>query len=94
MNQLTLNSELSRSPDVAFTQIDDDIVMMGPKDSLFYGVNSVGTAIWSLLESKTLTLKDICKQIQQDYEVTETQCVEDITRFVESMVEQHMLVIN
>ena len=94
MNKLALTSKISRNPDVAFTQIDGDLVMMGPKDSLFYGVNAVGTAIWSLLEFKTLALSDICELIQHDYAVTETQCIEDSMQFVDAMVEQNMLVIS
>lgn len=94
MNKLALNSKISRNPDVAFTQIDDDLVMMGPKDSLFYGVNAMGAKIWSLLECKTLSLSDICELIQQDFEVTEAECVNDSMQFVQAMVEQNMLVIS
>ncbi len=94
MNKLSLTSKISRNPDVAFTQIDDDLVMMSPKDSLFYGVNAMGSNIWSLLEFNTLALSEICELIQRDYEVTEAQCVEDSMQFVEAMIEQNMLVIN
>ena len=93
MHKLELTSHISQNPDIEFTQIDDDLVMMGPKDSLFYGVNSVGTAIWSLLEFKGLSFSEICEQIQHNYEVTEAQCVEDIKNFIHAMVDQNMLVI-
>ncbi len=91
---LTLTSNISRNPDVAFTQIDDDLVMMGPKDSFFYGVNAVGTEIWTLLEFNTMSLSEICELIQHDFEVTEAQCIEDTMQFVKAMVEQNMLVIS
>lgn len=90
---LNLTSKISRSPDVAFTQIDDDLVMMGSEDGLFYGVNSVGTEIWSLLEFKTLSLSDICSEIQQNYDVTEEQCLEDSKQFITAMVEKKMLIV-
>lgn len=94
MNKLSLTSKISRNPDVAFTQIDDDLVMMSPTDSLFYGVNAMGSNIWSLLEFNTLALSEICELIQRDYEVTEAQCVEDSMQFVEAMIKQNMLVIS
>jgi hypothetical protein len=94
MNKLTLTSKLSRNPDVAFTQIDDDLVMMGPDDNLFYGVNATGTKIWSLLEFKVLSLNEICEGIQQDYDVPEAQCIDDAMQFVQAMVEQNMLAIS
>lgn len=90
---ISINSTISRNPDVAYTQIDDDLVMMGPEDSLFYGVNPVGTQIWSLLESNTLSLREICEHIQQDYAVEQSTCIEDITLFIEAMAAQNMVVI-
>ena len=93
MNKLSLNNKLSRNHNVAFTEIDSDLVMMGPNNNLFYGVNSVGTHIWSLLEFDTLSLNDICEHIHDSFEVTETQCVDDVTQFVEEMIAQRLLVV-
>ena len=90
---ISLTSKISRNPDIVYTQIDDDLVMIGPEDSLFYGINSVGTKIWSLLESETLPLHAICERIQQDYDVTAPICIEDTIRFIESMVAQKIVVI-
>ena len=90
---ISLNSTISRNPDVAFTQIDDDLVMMGPEDNLFYGVNPVGTKIWSLLEFDTLSVSDICEHIQQDYAVTGPTCIEDTMHFIQAMAAQNMVVI-
>lgn len=92
--KLDLTSKISRNPDVAFTQIDDDLVMMGPEDNLFYGVNAVGTDIWSLLEFKNLSLNELFEHVQDVYAVTKAQCIEDITQFVGAMVEKNMLVIH
>lgn len=93
MSNITLTSKISRNPDVSYTQIDNDLVMMGPKDDLFYGVNDTGTKIWSLLEFNDLTFGAIHERIQQEYEVTEAACLEDLTQFVEAMVAQNMLVV-
>ena len=90
---ISLTSQISRNPDVAYTQIDDDLVVMGPEDSLFYGINPVGTKIWSLLETDTLSLHAICDLIQQYYDVTASMCIEDTTRFIEAMAAQKMILI-
>lgn len=93
MSNLTLTSKISRNPDVSYTQIDNDLVMMGPNDDLFYGVNDTGTKIWSLLEFNDLTFGEINEHIQQGYEVAEVDCLKDLTQFVESMVAQNMLIV-
>ena len=94
MNKPVLTSIISRNQDVAFTQIDDDMVIMSPENSFFYGVNSVGAKIWSLLELNALSLGEICELIQRDYDVNEAQCVSDSMQFIEAMVEQNFLMIS
>ena len=72
MQKLSQMTTVSRNPEVAFTQIDSDLVLMGPKDQLFYGINAVGTDLWSLLEHKPMSVGNLCAYIMQNYEVETT----------------------
>ena len=91
MHNLTETSKIIANQRVAFTEIDDDVVMMGPENGLFYGVNSVGAEIWNLLQSNALSLSEICEQILQRYDVDESQCATDVKLFVEDLLNQGML---
>lgn len=93
MNKLGLMSMISRNLDVVSTKVDDDLVMLHPDECLFFGVNSVGARIWSLLEKTPLQLNTICEHIHQNYEVEQAQCREDVTRFIDTMVAKNLLVI-
>ena len=93
MNKFSSTNIISRNPDVAYAQIDNDLVMMGPKDDLFYGINPTGTVIWSLLEFNSLPFSTICESILQNYDVTETVCIEDTAQFIQAMIDQNMLVV-
>ena len=94
MHQLiTETSKITANQQVAFTEIDDDVVMMGPDNGLFYGTNCVGAEIWNLLQSNVLSLSAICNQIQQIYDVEESQCATDVKQFVEDLMAQGMLIV-
>ena len=93
MNKLSPTSIISRNTDVVSTQIDNDLVMMKPDDNLFFGVNTVGTSLWVLLENNTLPLGTLCEMIHKDYDVDAAQCVSDVTAFVESMIAENLLFV-
>lgn len=93
MNKVNLTSIVSRNPHVVYTQIDSDLVMLDPKDQLFYGVNSIGAELWSLLEKRSLSVTEICSHVEMHYDVPETQYVGDVLSFIESMVKQNMLLL-
>ena len=93
MSKLNLASKIGRNMDVVSTQIDNDLVMMKPDDTLFFGVNTVGTTLWTLLENNTLPLSTLCDMIHDDYDVDKTQCINDVTAFVEAMVAENLLFV-
>ena len=94
MNALTLTSRIARNDDVAYTYMDDDMVLMGPEDQLFYGVNPVGGVIWAFLEGGHQPMQAICDHLQTIYEVNAEQCIEDALQFVHQMQTQGMLIVS
>lgn len=93
MNTLSKTCIISRNPEVAYTQIDQEMVMLEPEKAVFCNVNPIGTALWALLENTALSLEVLCNHIYQHYEVTEAQCVEDATQFINEMVALNLLMV-
>ena len=94
MNAINLTSQIARNADVAYTYMDDEMVVMGAEDSLFYGINSVGTEIWSFLEVRPQSFQSICNHLQQTYDVDEHQCAEDAEQFIHTLLEHKMVVVS
>ena len=94
MSVINQTSQIARNADVAYTYMDDEMVVMGSEDSLYYGINSVGTEIWSFLEEQPQSFQSICNHLQKTYDVDESQCVEDATRFIHSLLEHKMVVVS
>ena len=93
MNTLFLTSKISRNHDVAYTQIEADMVMLEPDMNMFCNVNPTGAVLWTLLENNTLSLDALCKHVHQHYDVTEDECRNDVTQFVEEMATLKLLII-
>lgn len=94
MGTLDLSSRMfAANPDVVYTQIDNDIVLMGPEDRLYYGINATGSQIYSLLQSGPMSIQAICNYFEENYEVEAAQCVSDISMFIEEMVAQKIVVV-
>ena len=91
MNRLELTSMISRNPDVAYTQIDQEMVMLEPENVVFCTVNPMGTVVWRLLESTALSLTALFKHIHQHYAVAEKECIDDVTQYINEMVALNLL---
>ena len=65
--------------------------MLEPEKAIFCNVNPMGTALWALLENTALSLDVLCNHTHQHYDVTEAQCLEDVTQFINEMVALNLL---
>jgi hypothetical protein len=92
MERLTLTSKFMVNPDVVYTNIENDIVMMLPEDGSYYSINEIGTEIWNLLSAKPSSLEALCRYVQEHYEVTEEQSIVDISTFLNTMLEQKIVI--
>lgn len=91
MEDLHLSRTLSINPEVVYTHIENDLVIMDPNDGDFYSINSVGTDLWNRLAEKPATLESLCHYILERYEVSEAQLREDIEKFLQTMITQKMI---
>ena len=55
---------------VESTTIDEDIVLLNFETGDFYGINSIGSKVFSMVEER-YNFGDILKQIQSEYDVPE-----------------------
>lgn len=91
MSTLSLSTMIARNEEVAYTYMDDEMVMMGLDDNRYYGVNAVGADIWNALERGALSVKDVCEYLFQRYAVDESQCMADALAFIDHMHEKRMI---
>jgi hypothetical protein len=87
---LTLDSQIVRAGDVTSAEVDDEMVMMSLASDAYFGLDDIGTRIWALLE-KPITLGEVCRALQGEYDVTPEQCARDVLLFVTELAEKGLV---
>jgi hypothetical protein len=91
VSDLSMATRLARNPELLSTDMDGETVMMSIEQGAYYGINSIGSRVWELLQ-EPLTLEAICEVIINEYEVEPAQCREDMLEFVGEMLVNNLVV--
>jgi hypothetical protein len=88
---MQMQTILKRNPEPLAVDMDGETVMMDMESGNYFGINSVGSYIWNLLENEC-TLQSILDSVQQHFEINNDDTVEaDITAFLSDMLEQNLI---
>lgn len=84
------NTVLRPASGVLFTELDGEAVLLDPASGCYFGLNEVGTAIWSRLDGKT-SLGDVTEWLEERYEVAPEVLWEDLLDVVEELLSQGLV---
>ena len=72
------------------TELDNTIVMMSVEQGKYYGLDSVGSRIWNLLEQPR-RIMEVCAIIQDEFAVERETCERDVLEFIDRLVAVNLL---
>lgn len=55
------------APGVMCQELDDGAVLFSPATEIYFGLNHVGAAVWSLLPPASATLAELCAALADRY---------------------------
>lgn len=67
------------------SQLGDESVILGLNDGIYYGLDAIGTRIWTLLGSPR-SIGEICETLEQDYDVDRSKCQDAVTELVRDLL--------
>lgn len=70
--------------------LEDEVVILGLKDGIYYGLNPVGTFIWNLIQ-KPITVKEIKEALLEEYDVDEETCENDLKELLEDLIDKSLI---
>ena len=81
-----------RNPRVEFRKLADGggAVLLNLETAAYHGLNETGSLIWETLE-QGMTLEDLVPRVASSFEDAPPELVDEITAFVESLVERDLL---
>ena len=86
-----LNRPLKPNPDVVFTVVDDEAILLEQTTGNYYGLNKVGTRMWSLL-AEYGQLDKVYEQLLVEFDVEEAQLRKDLEALVAQLLEKGLLI--
>jgi hypothetical protein len=72
------------------TTVDDEVVMLSVRAGAYFGLNGVGSEIWTML-GEPRRVGDLCAALASTYEVDEQTLVADVTRFLQVLIDRGLV---
>ena len=84
--QITIN------PEISYTSIDNDMVILGAKKNYqHYGLNPMGAIIFKLLEHGGKSFDELRAVLLQNYRISPEQCTQELQAFIDKMCRNNLL---
>lgn len=90
--ELTLASRVVASPDQVSAALSGESVILGMRDGVYYGVDTVGTRVWELM-TEPRTLGEIAGFIEAEFDVTPERAAADLLAFAQDLAEHGLITV-
>jgi len=81
---------VSHAAGLVAADMDEGKVMLNIQNGKYYGLDSIGSRIWELLE-KPHTVHALVLELLKDYEVEEKTCRQDVLVFLNKLYAQGLI---
>ena len=75
-----------------YTELDGDVALFQSDTCDYLVLNETGSAIWNALKSQP-TLVELCKHLQDEYEVTPDECKTSVEAWLEAALEKKVITV-
>jgi len=90
VNKFPLSLQVTPSEDVIWRNLQGESVLLDMKSGVYFGLDAVGTRIWTLLQSQH-DLRAVLEELLREYEVSEEKCSRDLIDLVNAMAEKGLV---
>ena len=74
------------------TELDGDVALFQSNTCDYLVLNATGSAIWNALKTQP-TLPELCKYLEEEYEVTSDECMSAIETWLKAALEKKVIVM-
>ncbi len=91
-DKIELTTVVQRKANIAFTDIDHEIMLLHPELGRFFSFNKIGSDIWNLIQNP-MEVNELVKQLTNNYEVDAHTCFSDVSYFLTLLLEKKLIEI-
>ena len=92
IHKLSDLSVISVTKDAVHCDVEDEVVILGLKDGVYYGLNPVGAFIWSLIQEPK-NVYEIRDAILEEYDVSREVCETDLMELITELSDKGLVEI-
>lgn len=90
--ELSGSTIVSVSKDYVYCKVEDEMVLLGMEDGIYYGLNPVGAFIWEQIKEPK-TIDDIRDAILKEYDVEKVECETDLLKLLQELTEKGLVIV-
>lgn len=83
-------SVISVTREAVHCDLEDEVVILGLKDGVYYGLNPVGSFIWKLIQNP-VSVKEIKEALLKEYDVDEETCENDLQELLGDLLDKGLI---
>jgi hypothetical protein len=89
---LPSNAAVVVTTDQLSTRLGDEIVILGLRDSVYFGLSDVGARIWDLIQTPR-TFSEILNSVVAEYDVTAADAADGLERLLRELETRGLVAI-
>jgi hypothetical protein len=90
--ELSGSTIVTVSKDYVYCNVEDEMVLLGMEDGIYYGLNPVGAFIWEQIKEPK-TVDEVRDAILEEYDVEKIQCEKDLMELLRELTEKGLVVV-
>jgi hypothetical protein len=92
MSQISLDTAVRIHEDAVFRELDGEAVILQLQSGMYFGLDSVGTRIWQLLEQHGI-VRDALDAAAGEFETSRDELERDLLELLSELEQQQLVVI-
>ena len=88
----SISKRFKQHHQAACTELDGEVALFQSNTCDYLVLNETGSAIWNALKSQP-TLVELCKHLQDEYEVTPDECKTSVEAWLEAALEKKVIAV-
>jgi hypothetical protein len=83
-SEISMQTTIVATPDQVSCRLDEETVLLELKNGTYYGLNSVGSVIWEMIQQPK-SVQAVYSAVLERYSVDPETCRRDVLRMIEEL---------
>ncbi|WP_276699769.1 PqqD family protein [Methanobacterium formicicum] len=88
--ELSGSTIITVNKDYVYCNVEDEMVLLGMEDGIYYGLNPVGAFVWEQIKEPK-TIDQVRDAILDEYDVEKEECERDLFELLQEMTEKGLV---